>query len=448
MRYLLGGIFLLIIGFLPDAAYAAITDFTVNPGSCGNPEAFNIECSSSPDAGLFTSIACKVMKTFNAGIIPLYCNIVGNPIYQNMLNGFLTLYVLFWVFSYLFGLSQTNTGNAMIRLLKVMIIYAFVSDPELFFGLLYQTIMNVPQHMVEIILSDTGSETFYEYVDKGMFEVFNNVLRPEVVDESGATKQSIDLRLFEFGIAVWKLLPGGSFVATMFISVVSGWLAAYLSIMIRYLLALMTIVFLLMLTPLFLPTLLFEKTAFVGEEWIRMLSSFMLQIVIVVAYVIMVEVFFVEFLDLIKFGFNEIVIDRSYNEYIVPYGKNADGEFVSKIENAMGGVNLQGAEKYITDISYGGDPKEFIPWFIFQMLVMLIIVFLTFSFMKRVPAFAGYLAGNPKFVRLMGGQGFAQRGSENEAPLYMQNKVKGKLSSYQARLDKVIDDDLSSFGPE
>lgn len=413
-----GIVFVMILALVPEAA-DAFQGFTVNPGSCSNPNSFEIECSSNPAEGMFSAVACQTMKIFNAAAIPMYCNLVANPYFLNAITALLSLYVIFWAITYLFGLTTATAGNAAMRLLKFAFIFYFLTNQDLFFGIVYETVVSLPEAIVQLMLASKSggveNYSFYTHVDKGINEMFDGLFYPEVHEQNGTTSKKLEFRLFVLGFAIWKLIPGGAFLAGLFFSVVSGWLGAYLSIMIRYLLALMTLIFLLMLGPIFITSFFFDKTKYLGEEWIKMISSFMLQIVIVVAFVIMVEDFFVQFYEIIKVGYNDIVIDKVVTSYDIDYGG------LTKAEESFG-ITAESSKKYVEDLeSLGlrragdvtgdqsleviGQGDDFLPWFAAQMIMMSAVIYVTVSFMKTVPGFAGYLAGNPKFVNLMKGSG-------------------------------------------
>jgi hypothetical protein len=206
---------------------------------------------------------------------------------------------------------------------------------------------------------------------------------------------------------------------------------AYISIVVRYLLALVVLNFLLMLGPIFLPTILFERSKFLGDEWIKMLVSYMIQIVVVIGFVLMVEDTFEEFTDLIKTGINETILDEDY-EY---FGKDI-GNDVTAVEKKYG-ITVATAEKYVVNNPNMSEQfatkEDFIKWFLLQLIMMALVSFLTLVFMKDyVPLIATALGGNLKFVSIFGDastpnlmqhdkgdartRGFGDDGSGNRAP--------------------------------
>lgn len=392
-----GFIFLMLLVLLPDVAHA-FGNFTVNPGSCATPGGLEMECSDKPEDGLFSAVACRTFKIFNGAIIPIYCSFMNSPSYHMAVQALVSLYVIFWGLAYVFGVAQATSGDSIKRLLKVVFIFYFISNQDMFFGFLYPTVMNIPEEIVAMLIAGSGSDNFYEYVDKGIYEVFQNIFYPETDTANGETSSKADMRIMTLALVIWKLFPAGNYIAGLFVSVIVGWIGAYMSIMIRYMLALMSLVFLLMLSPIFISTLLFDNLKFLGEEWIKMMLSFIIQIATVVAFVIMVEDFYVEFLDTIKIGYNEVILESSYKGSATNY-MEAGETSLDQLE-AVKDVHPEDAQKFITSSGYP-QGENFVPWFTTQLVTMVALIYLTFSFMKFLPSLAGFLAGNPKFVNLM-----------------------------------------------
>lgn len=394
-------IFLIILLFVPTLAHADIfAQFSYNPGGCTAGSGFNLDCSTDYSEGLFSAISCKVLGAFNKGAIPMYCSIVTSAEYLSAIHATMALFVIIWGISFIIGTVPTTTGSAMVNLLKMSFIYFFATNASIFFDFFYVTILAVPAEIVGIVMQaqPDGAEDFFSHVDKHFTKIFEEIVKPDLQD--GSTVQKVDVRLFVLGIAVGKLVPGGAFITMLFYAVISGWMIAYINIMVRYLLAIMGLIFLLMLAPIFLPAKLFKAMEFLTDEWQKMIVSFIVQIVIVVLFLIMVEPFFVDFLDLIKLGFNEIVLERGYNEILVSQGKTAVGDTVEAIYESTG-VTMASAEKYVTQIQSPVPADEFVPWFVFKLLAATVVIYITHKFIKEVPTFAVLVSGNAKFNRVM-----------------------------------------------
>lgn len=420
-------IFLLILLLVPAAAHADIFgQFSYNPGGCGANNGFDIECSKDYSKGLFSAISCKVLTAFSNGVIPMYCNIVTSPEYLSAIHATMTLFVIFWGISFVIGAVPTTTGTAFVNLIKMVFIYFFSTNVGVFFDFFYVTILSIPSEIVGIVLrgAGNGEQDFFVYVDRFFFEIFNQVFRPSLAD--GSTAQKVDIRLFALGIAVGKLVPGGGIITALFYSVISGWLMAYLNIMVRYLLAIMALIFLLMLTPIFLPAKLFKSLQYVTDEWQKMIVSFIIQIVVVVLFLIMIEPFFVDFLDLVKLGFNEIVLEKGSDSSLVSQGRTIGGELVEAVYKSTG-VTVASAKEYVTKLNYTGDPKEFVPWFVWKLLTATVVIYLTYKFMKNVPRFATLIAGNPKFANLMQSVSDSDFGTGSKSPGLGSEKALEKL---------------------
>src|SRR5690606_34694921 len=128
---------------------------------------------------------------------------------------------------------------------------------------------------------------------------------------------------------------------------------------------LMILNFLLVMGPIFLPTLLFDKSKFLGDEWMKMMMSFMIQIIITVAFVLMVQEFFREFIEFIKMGMNESVLDEDFNYSLKEYGAD-----FGQVEKELG-TTFATSEKYVTEMKKPDGietTEDFVKWFFFQLI--------------------------------------------------------------------------------
>lgn len=413
------GIMILVV--LPEIASATTEAFVFSINGLGcTGTVFETNCVANPDQGLFSSIACKVMSAINHGVIPVYCNLIGNPDYVMAVNAAVALYVVLWGVMAVAGMTHVSMGQAFIKLLKVMFVFALVMNASFYFEFVYSFVMQAPAQVVRILLESSGSggQNFFEHVDKKMFEMINSTVKPQLVNDDGSSYQAFDIRMIMLAAAAWKLIPSiGEYIFSFFFFTLLSWIFAYISIVVRYLVAIVALNFLLVLGPIFLPTILFEKTKFLGDEWIKMLVSYMVQIVVVIAFVLMVEDIYEEFTDLIKTGINETVLDKDYEYNAVKVAGDADA-----VQQKYG-INMATSEKYVTNMNIDVGPgkgtdggntlhfatkEEFLKWFLMRLIMMALVSLLTLVFMKDyVPAIAVALGGNLKFTSLFG------QGSEN-----------------------------------
>lgn len=403
-----GLFFLVLMVLVPTLAHADIfAQLSQNAlGGCktGLTSGFAMECSKDYKDGLFSAISCKVLTAFNKGVVPMYCHIVTSPEYISAIHAAMALFIIIWGITFIIGNVPTTTGSAMTNLLKVSFVYFFCTNTDVFFNFLYPSVLSAPSELVRLILGSAGgSKDFYTYVDTQFTEIFKNMFYPELQD--GSTAKKLDVRLFVLGIAVGKLVPGGAFITGLFFMVISGWMMSYINIMVRYLVSILGLIFLLMLTPIFLPAKLFKAMEFLTDEWIKMITSFIIQIVVVVTFLIMIEPFFTDFMELVKLGFNKIVLENGTVDQLVGQGKTIDGTGVEAVYQKTG-PTMATSEAYVLDVmklpDYGGpkDPDEFVPWFVYMLLQASVVIYLTYQFMREVPKFASIIAGNPKFVSL------------------------------------------------
>ena len=394
--------------------------FGVGTMSCYSQPQTN--CDDNPNDGLFNSIGCQVMKSFNGSIVPLYCNIIANPTYLEAVNAAMVLYVIFIGFSFLAGITQVEIGVVAGQVLKVVIVYAFAINADLYFSVVYQAVLGTPEEIVKILLSGsqaaggtgftsgtaggTGTATnFFQYVDQGIYKVFTDVIKPTYNEASGATYDQANLKLIVLALAVWQVM--GDNVGGLFMGVVVGWLLTYFSIMVRYLLAQLSLMFLLMLGPLMIPFYLFKQTQEFTLGWIKMMVAFIVQIMLVVAFVLMIQHFFVDFYNLLKNGLAATPMQQTTTSHLVKYGTDS-----YKIENKPA-YSTANAETQLNQ-ALGGDWKTKSPGFIVQLLSMLAIIFCASSFIRKVPELANIITATPRAPQILGGsKGVDLAGQQN-----------------------------------
>ncbi len=415
----------------------SIIDFFGIGGAGCTASAYDTPCSEDPQTGIFSSIACRVMKSFNEGVVPLYCNIVSNPDYLAAIDAAMMIYVILLGFTFLFGMTPMTTGNLIAKLLKAIIIYTVVINADLYYSLIYNTVLQTPQDVVKVMLNSStggeagqGSQNFFQYVDKAMSKVINEVFYQQADPGNDVTYSKSGLKIFVIGLALWQL--GGDLVGGIFYTVTIGWVVAYFSIMIRYLLAMLSLMFLLMLGPIFIPTMLFDRLKYMGEEWMFMMINFILQIVLVVAFVLMVQGFFIQFYDMIKGGLEKTTMTQGTKETLVTFNNNgsqADTGAHKVVERKT--MTTKDAEQLFSQ-SFGGDYKQKLPEMVFKLLEMLVIVLCSMLFLNAVPSLAAMLTGRPNTIRIFAGQQFGSRDKTSQANLLGQNAGRGRATVDQA----------------
>ncbi len=452
-RKLIISLILLTVVAIPAGAEAAgILDINLARifGCFGNP--FGTGCSVN-EKMLFTSVACKVMQTIDSAVIPIYCNITQNPNYISALNALLVLYILLFGVGYLIGIHRARLGVVMIGLVKAAAVYFILTYAGLFFNLIYYVAVDTPKELVRSILAAHGSNTssIFEYVDQGMYRIFDEMSQPALDPNDRQSFAAKELSVFAIAIGVKTLMPGGNFVFGLFVFVIMGWLFSYLMIVVRYLLSYLALTFMLMLAPIFIPSILFKKTAFLFDEWMRMLVSFIIEIVLVVAYVIMIEPFYTSFYEMLKKSFEgsgltggALQFTKGETTYLKSYNTGTDKEFV-KEESVQG---LQNPAEDMKNAGFGTDATDISSEVLINLVTMAVIIFLSSVFLRYIPTLASMLAGKYNFSKLFGGEQFAQKASSaGRANLFGQSGYAAKSDAATGDSDRAggIWGDLSQF---
>jgi type IV secretory pathway VirB6-like protein len=403
---------LLIILLTPSAAEAFFNLNLSGLGACG-ASGISSSCTGSQDK-LFASIACKVMSMIDRAVIPLYCSIIYNPAYSNAVNAAMVLYVVIAGISYTFGLSRVSVGDLSVRLIKVSLVYALVSNASFFFSFIYTNVMQTPQQLVLAVLNATGSgsSNFFEHLDKSMYKIFTEVFGSNLPAKEQSNQMVSTMKIATFAIVLKEMVPGGNSLAAIFMFVVGMWLVSYLQIAIRYLFAYLGIVFLLMLAPIFIPCFLFKSLKYMWEEWIKMMLTWIIEIILVVAFLLLVENFYTDFYDLLKKAFNSSNITTEQTTYLKPYNDKS-GKLV--VAEEMYQRQTKGLDQFVSSLGYGSNTDAVAEIWV-QIITMGLVVFLAVNFLGYITTLAQTLTGGYTYLKVMGGDGQNTRnsGSRNE----------------------------------
>ena len=429
---------LLAIVALPAVAQAAgimvNLDLTGILGCYGMGINFGNGCGMD-EKMLFTTIACKVMKTIDQAVIPIYCNITLNPAYIDALNAMLVLYVCLFGVGYLVGIHRERLGVVVLGMVKMLVVYTILTNSPLFFNLIYKAVVQTPQQMVQSVLAihGSGAQNIFQYVDESMYKIFEEVTQPNATASDRESYAAKQLSILAIAIGAKAMLPGGNFIYGLFMFVVGGWLLSYLMVVVRYLLSYLALTFMLMLAPIFIPSLLFKKTSFLFDEWLRMLISFIIEIVLVVAYVLMVEPFYKDFFNMLQKSFKNLNLEKGETRYLKPYNNSEGKEYIKEesvqdVKDPVGSMNAAG---------FDGDATDITSDILVNLITMAAVVFLSSAFLRYVPTLASMLAGKYNFSKLFGGEQFSQKASSaGRTNLFGQSGYAGKTDASTPDEDK------------
>jgi len=247
---------------------------------------------------IFSQIICNFVTILNVVLGRVYCGMQAGL--SQLVLALLTLYVAVFGVQVMMGTAHLNAREIVIRAIKIGAVSAFVSQSALGIGIIFQFftgvmtdgalwaiagLNNAVNAGTGIPWDTSGSDIMpaYAYIDN---MIYNAIAGPFTKANSKV------LGLFASMAVAFPPL----FLMVLY------WLKTTVMLLARtlisFMLGLSAVAFLISLSPLFLSCMLFRTTFHFFETWLRYLTSFSLQIVIVFAIVgmwIAIMSYFVDF---------------------------------------------------------------------------------------------------------------------------------------------------------
>lgn len=258
----------------PFSAMAAEGEASLSD-SCTDQPAYDVFNTDRLDK-ILQDIITLVYDALDGVWENLYDGIAQSPNYQNAIFASLTLYLIFYAVGFLFGFVPAVFGQALLRLIKIGVIFIVIS-PE---GLLYFRDIVVhffadgTDYLIRLMI-DIGSGNLYN-IGSGPgapFEILENIMR-----------KVFSPKMFIIVVGSLTTGPYGPIMAMAL-----GWSIFNVFLMILramevYLLSLVIRTLLFGLAPVFFGFMLFDRTKHIFMGWINQLVNFSLQPIFLFAF--------------------------------------------------------------------------------------------------------------------------------------------------------------------
>ncbi len=387
---------------ISDSNGVLTTINTPNANMLNDDPYTNGSCTNS--LGIFGRILCFFKSTVGQIISQMYCG------FQNQLQGPLGLILTFFVIivgvTIMTGMVQVTVREGIMALLKIALVWVFATNAAWGIGIGYAFFMGLAEEGSALVLSTTNGGTALTTPDS----VITGVLNFTTTGAAGGNplilpatlSKTCMIWLMPFLILLFLYAPVVAiFICTMIIQYL--WL--YARALLGYLTALVLIGFLFILAPLFITFVLFSITRPLFEQWLKYLTSFSLQMVIVFA--------FLAILNMIPLGdfFREILgLLRDYNltigGYLTPIPITFCGICSYTIDQA---ASLTDATPPITCKAGPIIPlfsiftsQDLVQAVVSQAVALWIIGNVMQDFLKKAPEFARDLTGRLPFAAALG----------------------------------------------
>jgi type IV secretory pathway VirB6-like protein len=245
-----------------------------------NAGTFLLSITTIEDEIELTSIVPLIIEPFNYLFQSdfkesAFNNIVGSDsLFQTLLKIVVTLYISYMGLMFVVGLSQISQGELLKRLIRIGIVYMFVSPGgwEFFYTYIIQ---------------------FFEGGAEDLAELFTYSLRPDLEDsDDGALGSFVVFDYFFYYLFQQVILT--KLVAILFSPILVGWLlfafvvgavicviVAIGKIIILYVMAKVVLTILFIIGPIFFIFLVFESTKQFFRNWLNMIISYSIQLAMI-----------------------------------------------------------------------------------------------------------------------------------------------------------------------
>ena len=263
-----------------------------------------------PVQHVFSLVICEFVVILNSIMDEMYCGIHYYMI--NVISALLTLYVAVYGAQILMGTAQLTTRDSMIRLLKLSFIYVFSTKSAYGISFIFRFFLafigDASTAVLNTLSSQVGPKSdglckFDGLVSNDIMSMYNfldYLVCHSLIGPASQANTKVQGLMFAMIIA----LPPMTLLFQWWIMTTIKTLVMTL---VAFLQALAGIAFLTTLSPVFLGFFLFESTKYVFDNWLRYLTSFSVQVVMVLAIVVFwiltIDQFVVFFNDMSKLIF-------------------------------------------------------------------------------------------------------------------------------------------------
>lgn len=408
-----------------------------------DPNDANSACYYTGEKHIFSQVICNTISIVNDVLSNMYCSM--QDALKNLLAIVITLYIAVFGVQILIGTTRLNAREIVTRLIKIAAVWVLVTESWAGIGIAFSFFLAAAGDGVAWVMSALPNALATPPGQPPSFCHDPNAAATTGVMAGFARLDELicDATVGPLTTANSKTI--GIFLAMMVIpplwpvfGLAAYWLWMNFVIMVRalisFLLAIVALAFLIALSPIFLSMMLFKVTFYMFENWLKYMTSFAVQVVIIFACIalwMLVTLNFVGFFNDLgdtvfyfqKVQMGSAVQNNSDTWGICPYdfSPTKPGSTQQDFADYMPYVKCKPTFNPRTDDPIpasafllnkedaNGDPVDstlYIFYVIYHLIVLIIIAYAFQALMQSAPSIAVQLSG-PQYVPMIGGGGFA-----------------------------------------
>ncbi len=429
---------------LPEHALAQTASLGCSSGSASGGELFDHQEACKFTGGvehIFSTVICNFVQMLNSVLSSVYCGF--QELLKNMVGAALTLYIAIFGVQMLMGVASTTAREFLVRIAKITLVWTFVSNASWGIQYAFQFFILLASQGVEWVMSSIptpfDSGDCYDAAAASATGFMAALTRLDVVICKAVTGPlgSLDSKLVGFFLVLSLLAPQ---IGMLILS----WLWLNLKVLVEglvtFLLGITAIAFLIAMSPIFLSLMLFKATAGFFENWLKYMTSFSLQIILVFAVGALWLTVTVHFLAFFNNLNDTIFADEKLTSLsqeqdvtsswgVCPFDYSADGAgappdappgpYVKCTNPNFNTANKSDKEKVIPTSALLFNDKEkalgcktgeatddctkYLQYVIYHLISLIIIAFAFESLLREAPRIAVYLSGPDYTPPLAGG---------------------------------------------
>jgi len=272
-------------GSFDKATFDEAGDFYCPAEGDPNPEEqytklYKIEACETPDLKhVFSGFVCKYEEVLSKIFGRMYCG--AQTASKTTISVVMTLFVAILGVGVLMQIVPFTASQMMLALLKIALVVGFATNAGLMIGILYRGLMYFSQESINVILAQLGGITLSE--ENGVLKTLDAQIGGFFnADGTSDISAPCAKAFFPLIATLFVAVPP---VALIGIMMVFRLFMVLIQTVFGYLAAITGIMFMLILSPIFLSFALFKQTQSLFNKWVQYLLSFSLQIAIVMAFV-------------------------------------------------------------------------------------------------------------------------------------------------------------------
>ena len=277
-------------------AYAAeiSSDFSCQDNGKAVGSLFIKRTCNVTETSLFSGIVCTYQQTLSDIFSNVYCGMkkaILRPLTLAIVLG-----LILFAIAFLTGMVRLTSGEVFKLVFKIALVWGFATQADLAINVGYRFLMNTASEGITIVLrtsmpssvenTDWNADAALRHMDELSVEAvtpFSFKPDPNAPGVADNTCQSFILGL----VAMFALVVPPLFLTFSYVLLQA--FLMYARAMLGYLMAITGITFLMTLSPLFLGFALFTPTRKFFDNWLKYLISFTLQMIIVFAFLALIE---------------------------------------------------------------------------------------------------------------------------------------------------------------